>query len=245
MANITRLRTQIEFLSLHFAFIRVDSTIKKRKFMSVVVVFTFNDFSENTYLIHDDTKQCVIIDPGNNNESENKTLSDFIIANDLTPVRLLNTHCHLDHVFGNKYVADTYKLDLEIHEGELPVLAAAPQISAMYGIPYLNISPVPTVFLEEGDTIEFGNTKLQIHFTPGHSPASVSFHNAEEQYIIGGDVLFQGSIGRTDLPGGNFDTLITSIKRTFMRLPDETRVYSGHGPMTTVGDEKQHNQFLQ
>ena len=213
--------------------------------MSLVVVFTFNDFSENTYLIHDDTKQCIIIDPGNNSASENKTLSDYIETNGLTPVRLLNTHCHLDHVFGNKYVADTYELVLEIHEGEIPVLESTPQVCAMYGIPYPNPSPAPSKFLKPGDKITFGETSLSIHFTPGHSPASVSFYNEKEGYIIGGDDLFQESIGRTDLPGGNFDTLIQSIKDTFLVLPDETRVYSGHGPMTTVGDERARNPFLQ
>ena len=115
----------------------------------------------------------------------------------------------------------------------------------MYGIPYRNISPDPSSFLSETDVIEFGETKLSIHFTPGHSPASISFYNQEESYIIGGDVLFQGSIGRTDLPGGDFDTLISSIHKTFMSLPDDTRVYSGHGPMTTVGAERLHNPFLQ
>ncbi len=213
--------------------------------MSHVVVFTFNDFSENTYLIQDESKECIIIDPGNNSASEDKTLSDYIQSNGLTPVRLLNTHCHLDHVFGNKYVADTYQLDLEIHEGEIPVLESTPQVCNMYGIPYPNPSPAPSKFLKPGDTISFGDTNLSIHFTPGHSPASVSFYNEKEGYIIGGDVLFQGSIGRTDLPGGNFDTLIQSIKDTFLTLPDETRVYSGHGPMTTVGDERAKNPFLQ
>ena len=212
--------------------------------MSVVVVFTFNDFSENSYLIYDDTKECIIIDPGNNNASEDKTLSDFIEANDLKPVRLLNTHCHLDHVFGNKYVADKYQLGLEIHKGEIPVLESTPQVCAMYGIPYLNPSPAPSAFLQEGTNVTFGDTKLSIHLTPGHSPASVSFYNAEDGYIIGGDVLFKGSIGRTDLPGGNFDTLIESIKTSFLSLPDETLVYSGHGPKTTVGEERAGNPFI-
>ena len=156
----------------------------------------------------------------------------------------INTHCHLDHVFGNKYVADTYQLGLEIHEGELSVLQSSPKVANMYGIPYANISPAPTSYLKPGEDITFGDTTLSIHFTPGHSPASVSFYNQEEGYIIGGDVLFQNSIGRTDLPGGNFDTLINSIKETFLSLPDDTRVYSGHGPMTTVGHERVHNPFL-
>jgi len=213
--------------------------------MSVVVVFTFNDFSENTYLIYDDTKECIIIDPGNNNPSEDKTLTDFIEANDLKPVRLINTHCHLDHVFGNKYVADKYQLGLEIHKGEVPVLESTPQVCAMYGIAYNNPSPAPTAFLAEGTKLTFGDTELSIHFTPGHSPASISFYCAQDAYIIGGDVLFKGSIGRTDLPGGNFDTLIASIKETFLSLPDDTVVHSGHGPQTTVGEERANNPFLQ
>lgn len=213
--------------------------------MSVVVDFAFNPFQENTYVIYDETNECVIIDPGCYTSEEKKTLDDFIVKNQLKPVRLINTHCHLDHIFGNKHVAEKYGLKLEIHKGELPVLEAAPQVAKMYGIPMPDESPAAEVFLEEGQQLEFGQTKLDILFTPGHSPASISFYNKVDKYLIGGDVLFLGSIGRTDLPGGNFETLIRTIKTQILTLPAETKVYSGHGGPTTVGFEAMNNPFLQ
>jgi glyoxylase-like metal-dependent hydrolase (beta-lactamase superfamily II) len=214
--------------------------------MAQVHFFTFSPFSENTYVIYDETKECIIIDPGCYTDAERKTLSNFIQEHDLTPVRLINTHCHLDHVFGNRYVAETYKLALEIHEGELPVLESVAVVSQMYGIPNVQQSPDPDPdkYINEGDTISFGNTALSVFFTPGHSPASVSFYCKEDNFIIGGDVLFQSSIGRTDLPGGNMDTLMKSIFDHFLTLPDETTVYSGHGNPTTVGAERKGNPFI-
>lgn len=214
--------------------------------MAQVHFFAFSPFSENTYIIYDETKECIIIDPGCYTKVERKTLSSFIQEHDLTPVRLINTHCHLDHVFGNRYVAETYKLALEIHEGELPVLESVPVVSQMYGIPNVQQSPDPDPdkFINEGDTIAFGNTALSVFFTPGHSPASVSFYCKEDNFIIGGDVLFQSSIGRTDLPGGNLNTLMKSIFDHFLTLPDETIVYSGHGNPTTIGAERKGNPFI-
>lgn len=212
--------------------------------MTQVHFFAFSPFAENTYILYDETKECIIIDPGCYTPEERKQLSDFIAANDLAPVRLINTHCHLDHVFGNRYVAETYKLSLEIHEGELPVLESVPVVAQMYGIPNVQQSPDPDQYIYEGDVIQFGNSKLTVLFTPGHSPASVSFYCEKEHFIIGGDVLFQGSIGRTDLPGGNFDTLMQSIFNHFLTLPDNTIVYSGHGNPTTVGAEKTGNPFI-
>ena len=212
--------------------------------MSVVASFAFNPFQENTYVIYDDSKECIIIDPGCYTASERQQLLDFIEKGGLKPVRLLNTHCHLDHVFGNKLMVDTYDLVLEIHEGELPVLDAMPQVAAKYGIPNVTNSPAPGAFLKPGDSVSFGQTSLKILFTPGHSPASVSFYNAQEKYVIAGDVLFQGSIGRTDLPGGDYATLIQSIKQELLPLGDEVLVYSGHGAETTIGVEKATNPFL-
>lgn len=214
--------------------------------MTQVHFFVFSPFSENTYVLYDETKECIIIDPGCYTPEERKQLSDFIAANDLTPVRLINTHCHLDHVFGNRYVAETYKLALEIHEGELPVLESVPVVSQMYGIPNVQQSPDPdpNKYIKEGDIIQFGNSQLKVFFTPGHSPASVSFYSEQDHFIIGGDVLFQGSIGRTDLPGGNFDTLMQSIFDHFLTLPDNTIVYSGHGNPTNVGTERLRNPFI-
>lgn len=208
-----------------------------------IAVFTFNDFSENTYLIYDDTKDCVIFDPGCNTDDERKTLTDFIESSGLTPVKLVNTHCHIDHVLGNKFVSDKYDLPLISHAGEKVVLDMQPQISKMYGVPY-DPSPEITEFLDDGDILKFGATSLKVLFTPGHSPASISFYCEDAGIVIGGDVLFQGSIGRTDLPGGNFDTLVKSIKEKFYTLPDATIVFCGHGPSTTVGEEKKNNPFV-
>ena len=211
--------------------------------MLQVKSFTFNDFYENTYLLFDETKECVIIDPGCNNEHEKKLLSNFIAENELTPIHLLNTHCHIDHILGNKYVADTYGLTLVSHKGEIPVLEFGSQTAAMYHIPYEK-SPNIEIFVDEGDVISFGNTTLDIIYTPGHSPASISFYHKESKILIAGDVLFQGSIGRTDLPGGNFEVLIRMIKSKFLTLPDETIVYPGHGEHTNIGIEKRTSPFL-
>jgi hydroxyacylglutathione hydrolase len=211
--------------------------------MLQVKSFTFNDFYENTYILFDETKECVIIDPGCNNEHEKSLLSNFITENELTPIHLLNTHCHIDHILGNKYVADTYGLTLISNKGEIPVLEFGSQTAAMYHIPYEK-SPNIEIFVDEGDIISFGNTTLDIIFTPGHSPASISFYHKESNILIAGDVLFQGSIGRTDLPGGNFEVLIRMIKSKFLTLPDETIVYPGHGESTNIGIEKRTNPFL-
>lgn len=213
--------------------------------MTVVAKFTFNPFQENTYVVYDETKECIIFDPGCYTETERNELTDFINKKELKPVRLINTHCHLDHIFGNHFIHTQYQLPLEIHQGELVVLQAVPQVSMMYGIPYPDQSPNPGRFIEVGEMIEFGNSRLKSLFTPGHSPASLSFYCEASKFVIAGDVLFQGSIGRTDLPGGNFDTLIASIKTQLMPLPEEVEVYPGHGPKTTIGYEKRSNPFLQ
>lgn len=204
---------------------------------------TFNYFSENTYVLYDDTKQCAIIDPGCSNREEEKQLSTFIEKNELKPVLLLNTHCHIDHILGNYFVADTYKLDLHIHKEDLPVLNAGTLIAERYGFPY-NPSPQPAHFLEEGKPVHFGNTRLEVIFTPGHSAGSVCFINPFEKSIIAGDVLFNGSIGRTDLPGGDFDTLKNSIQTKLYKLPDDYIVYPGHGDPTSIGKEKNTNPFV-
>lgn len=212
--------------------------------MAQVAQMTFNPFQENTYLVYDETGECLIFDPGCSNAAEESALKAKIEALSLTPVRLINTHCHLDHVFGNKFVADTYNLGLEIHEKELSVLEAVPMVCEMYGIPKPAPSPAPARFLNEGDYIEFGNTKLRMLFTPGHSPGSLTFYCEADQFMIAGDVLFYGSIGRTDLPGGDHQTLIDSIKNELLPLGDDIIVYSGHGPKTQIGFERKNNPFL-
>lgn len=208
-----------------------------------VTSFTFNAFSENTYILSDETKECVVIDPGCYDKSEKQQLADFIKNEGLKVVRLLNTHCHIDHVFGNKFVADTYNVALEIHEKDLETLRAVPTYAPNYGFPNYE-EQLPGAFLKEGEKVKFGNTELDVIFTPGHAPGHVVFYNREDKICIGGDVLFQNSIGRTDLPGGDFDTLIRSIKDELFTLPDDVTVYPGHGPETTIGHEKKHNPFL-
>lgn len=209
-----------------------------------IAKLTFNPFQENTYVIYDETGECAIIDPGCYEPHEKIELEDFINTNRLRPVRLLNTHCHIDHVFGNKFVSETYGLLLEIHQGELPVLEAVPQVSSFYGIPMGDPSPTPGRFIEEGEIISFGNTKLKALYTPGHSPASLSFYCEASKFVIAGDVLFKESIGRTDLPGGDFDTLIKSIKKQLLPLGDDVNVHPGHGLSTTIGYERKFNPFF-
>jgi len=205
--------------------------------------FVFNDFQENTFLVYDDKKSCLIFDPGCNNSSERAELDSFILTNALNPIGLINTHCHIDHILGNAHVAEKYGLKLQAHEGEKPVLESGHMVSQMYGINYIE-SPEIGIFLDENTDLLLGDHVFKILFTPGHSPASISFYNAEHQILIGGDVLFHRSIGRTDLPGGNFDVLAHSIKEKIYTLPDETIVYCGHGPSTTVGEEKLENPFV-
>ena len=212
--------------------------------MASVVSFTFNPFEENTYVVVDDNNECVIFDPGCWNEAEKEILKRYIETEGLKPVRLINTHCHIDHILGNRFVADAYKLPLEIHKGELEVLLGGPLVAQTYGLSYPEPSPEPGKFIEEGDVIEWGNTRLVAIFTPGHSPASLSFFCEADRFLIAGDVLFQGSIGRTDLTGGDFGTLEKSIKEKLYPLGDDVVVYPGHGPATSIGFEKKHNPFV-
>jgi glyoxylase-like metal-dependent hydrolase (beta-lactamase superfamily II) len=195
------------------------------------------------YILFDETKECVIIDPGCYDDRERAVLSKYIGDEGLKPVKLLNTHCHLDHVFGNGFVAKKYDLQLEINKHDQRILDAFKMTCDLYGM-NCDPSPQPSVYLEEGDVITFGNSKLEIVFTPGHSPGSITFYNREQKFMIAGDVLFYGSIGRTDLPGGSFEVLISSIKDKLFPMGDDFKVYSGHGQPTTIGFEKKNNPFL-
>jgi hydroxyacylglutathione hydrolase len=212
--------------------------------MAQVQQFEFNPFAENTYIVWDETGECIIFDPGCYHRDEERQLVNFITEKELKPVRLINTHCHLDHVFGNRFVADTCGLKLEIHRGELPVLNSFESVCRGYGIPVNGKQPVPSVFIEDNQRIRFGNTELLALFTPGHSPASLSFYCAEDGFLIAGDVLFLESIGRTDLPGGDTNTLLDSIRTRLFVLPGETIVWPGHGPATTIRHEMEYNPFL-
>ena len=211
--------------------------------MLSIKAFTFNPVQENTYLLYNENRDCCIIDPGCYFEEERQALKSFIEKEKLKPVLLLNTHCHLDHVFGNKFVSETWNLTLHIHEKEKIVLEAAPVAAKTWQLPFDNYEG-ELIMLKESEIIKVGDEELEIRFTPGHSPGSVCFYHEAGGFVIGGDVLFDGSIGRTDLPGGDYATLINSIQTQLFTLPDETKVYPGHGPLTTIGFEKMNNPFV-
>lgn len=205
--------------------------------------FTFNPFQENTYLLYDDEGTAFIIDPGNSNESENVQIRSFIEEKKLHLKRLLLTHAHIDHILGARFIYDTYGLLPEVHENELFFIDRMTHSAAMYGLS-CEQCPKPEYFLNKGDKVVLGKYEFDCIFTPGHSPGSISFYNKENKLLISGDVLFRGSIGRSDLPMGNHETLINSIHEQLLHLGDEVKVYSGHGSSTTIGHEKLNNPFL-
>lgn len=205
--------------------------------------FTFNPFQENTYLVFDDSGDVAIIDPGCHNPSERAELEDFIASNHLQPKLLLNTHCHIDHVLGNAWVKRRWNLELWIHSNEAQVLKSVEVYAPNYGFHGYE-SASADKFLEEGSSISLGKESLKIIFVPGHAPGHVVFYHEESGKCIGGDTLFRGSIGRTDLPGGDHDLLLSKIKSELFTLPESTIVYPGHGPETTIGFEKIHNPFV-
>ena len=209
-----------------------------------VKVFTFSPIQENTYVLYNDAHKAIIIDPGCYTSAEQETLKNFIKDTGLEPVQLLNTHCHLDHVFGNDWVHSTYGLELYVHPNEEKVLAFAPKSGDMYGLPFINYSG-PLHFLQHGDSVFLDEDELKIRLAPGHSPGSICFYHENQGFVIGGDVLFYQSIGRTDIPFGDSETLLNSIREQLFTLPDETIVYSGHGRPTKIGHEKGFNPFLQ
>lgn len=211
--------------------------------MATVQSFVNNPYQENTYLLFDETGECAIIDPGMYTAAEQNAVVAFIRDNNLKPTLLLNTHCHIDHVLGNKFVFDQYGLKPQFHEGESEVLGAVIAYAPSMGIRY-EPSPLPDTYLPETGTVKFGDTELQLIFAPGHSPAHLCFYDKAANILIGGDVLFRNSIGRTDLPGGNYSTLIKNIEEKLFLLPDDCTVYPGHGPDTTIGYEKQTNPYL-
>ena len=209
-----------------------------------IKTFVLSPIQENTYILYNESKKCIVIDPGCYYSEERDQLKQFIESNSLEPVYLLNTHCHLDHVFGNKFIADTYGLTLHLHELEKKVLSFAPTSGLMYNLPFDNYTG-SFIELKEGDKIYLDKDELLVIEAPGHSPGSICFYCAAQHFIVSGDVLFQRSIGRTDLPLGNHETLLESIREKLFVLPENTVVYSGHGASTTIGEEKKYNPFLQ
>lgn len=211
--------------------------------MIEVRALTFNPFQENTYLLINENKECLIVDAGCYFTGEQEALTGGIRAGGLAPVRLLNTHCHLDHVFGNSLVDREYGLRTWMHRLEQPVLDRSPEAAALFGIPF-DPSPPPAGYLEDEETIRWGEDELRVILTPGHSPGSVCFYCEKQAFLIGGDVLFRGSVGRTDLPGGDFGVLERSIRDRLYVLDEAVTVYPGHGPLTTIGREKKENPFV-
>ena len=211
--------------------------------MITIQDFCFSAFQENTYVLYNEFKEAIIIDPGCYTRIEEKILSDFIRKENLKPSLLLNTHCHLDHVFGNNYVSETYGLTAHIHPNEQIVLDRLPEAAAKWGVP-TEAYKGPIQYIQEGEIISLGKDSFKVLLTPGHSPGSVCFYHAEQDFMIGGDLIFKDGVGRTDLPGANPLDLIKSIREQIFPLPDSLTIYSGHGPETTWGREKEQNPYI-
>ncbi len=210
--------------------------------MITIHSFTFNPLMERTYVLFDETKEAVIVDPGCHDPSEKNELVSFISENKLKPIYVINTHGHIDHVLGNSFVKEHFGIPLIIGDKDVETLKAVEAYAPAYG--FQTYQPAePDILLKDGETIKFGNSILEHVFVPGHAPGHIAFYDQTREFIIGGDVLFNGSIGRTDLPGGDFDTLISSIHNQFFKFPDTTVVYPGHGEETTIGQEKVTNPF--
>lgn len=211
--------------------------------MIKVEKFVVNPLGENSFIISDETGECIFIDPGFYYEEEFQEITDYIRNNKLKPVKITNTHCHFDHILGVEFVRKEFNIPFYAHEADEFWVERVVDQGQMFGFEINPVSPIDQ-FLKENEFVEFGNTKLKIIHVPGHSPGHVVFYNEPESVLIAGDVLFYGSIGRTDLPGGNYETLISGIKNKLFPLPDNTKVYCGHGPETTLGFEKSTNPFL-
>lgn len=206
--------------------------------------FTFNPFQENSYIVYNDQKEAVIIDPGCYTREEQAFFLEYIQSNGLKPLALLNTHCHIDHILGNAFVLRNFELDFYAHELDLPTLQMGKLSAKMYGMSEYETSPKPTKFIQDKEVLQFGNIQLDVIFGPGHAPGHVAFYNSASNILLGGDILFKGSFGRYDLPGGSLEVLKKSITERLFTLPENTVVYSGHGPATSIGEEKSTNPIL-
>jgi glyoxylase-like metal-dependent hydrolase (beta-lactamase superfamily II) len=212
--------------------------------MITIKSFEFNHFAVNTYLLHDETREAVLIDCGCFRKEEELELSNYIIANRLTPKLLLCTHLHLDHVFGNEFANRTYGLKPQAHKADADALPSAQEQARLFGIRD-RIQDIPIEkYIVGNETIHFGHSELQALLVPGHSPGSLVFYNRKDGFAIVGDAIFSRNIGRTDLWGGNHEVLIAAIRDKILSLPDETILYPGHGPATNVFEESLNNPFL-
>jgi glyoxylase-like metal-dependent hydrolase (beta-lactamase superfamily II) len=207
-----------------------------------VAKFTFNPFQENTYVIHG-RSEAIIMDPGCYDHEERQELAGYLESNALKPVRLVLTHAHIDHILGNAWIYDRYRLKPELHQSDEFILSNGPQVARLYGLHY-EASPDAGKYWKEGDRIKLEEDDLEVIHVPGHSPGHIALFQKDQRFVVQGDVLFQGSIGRTDLPGGDYETLLQSIRTKLFVLGDDVKVYSGHGPETTIGAEKRSNPFL-
>ena len=205
--------------------------------------FVVNPLQENTFVVSDETGECIFVDPGFYYEEEHTELKKYIKNNNLKPVKIVNTHCHFDHIMGVEFVRNEFKIPFHAHEEDAFWIRRAVDQGERFDINMKEVSPAEYYF-SEGEKIKFGNTEMDIIHVPGHSPGHVVFYDAKNAVLIAGDVLFYGSIGRTDLPGGDYDTLISNIKNKLFQLPDDVKVYCGHGQETTLGFEKKSNPFL-
>ena len=208
-----------------------------------IELFVFNPFQENTYLLYDHTGECIIVDAGCQEQEEKDQLLSYIDENELKPVKLVNTHCHVDHVLGVAFLSRQYNLPFYFHAGDKHLLPASKNPAELFGLT-LETPPEPEGFLNEGDTVSFGESTLKVIHIPGHSPGGILLYSPEQKFILSGDVLFRESIGRTDLPGGDYDSLVNGIKEKLLVLDPDTRVYPGHGPDTSIATEKEVNPFL-
>ncbi len=211
--------------------------------MISVKTFVFNPFQENTYLLYDHTGECIVIDAGNFLPDENEQMHQFMKGKSLNPVRLINTHGHIDHIFGNSWFLKEYGLKTAMHPGDEPLVKGAKEYGQIFEIDMDTPPPVGS-YLNDGDRIVFGESSISCIHIPGHSPGSLVFYSSEQAFVVAGDVLFQGSIGRTDLPGGDYSTLINGISEKLLTLDDNVVVYPGHGSETTIGNERRFNPFL-
>jgi hydroxyacylglutathione hydrolase len=211
--------------------------------MIQVKKFTVNPIQENSYLLFDETGCCLIADPGFYFQDEKEELTLFISQNNLIPVSLVSTHCHFDHIMGVEFLREKFKIPFTCHKDDIFWLQRAAIQSSVFGIKMESVSSADR-FISGGESICFGNSELEVLHIPGHSPGHIVLYSSTERFLLAGDVLFAGSIGRTDLQGGNYQQLIRNIIEKLMILPEETVVYSGHGPDTTIGYEKKYNPFL-
>ena len=211
--------------------------------MLSLYTLTFNPLQENTYILAAENNECWIIDPGCYERQEQTELFELIASKQLTPVKIINTHCHVDHVLGNAVVKRKYNIPLLIHPIEEHYLRAVVTYASNYG--FAAYEPAePDGFLDVKVPMKLGDHEIQLLFVPGHSPGHIALYNKEQNLCIAGDVLFRQSIGRTDLPGGNHEQLLQAIRTQLFTLPGETVVYPGHGPSTTIEFEKRYNPFF-